>query len=111
MGFRDDVQKAVEYGKNEAEKETGGDPGTMVSASVDGRSGFVKSIKRYGERTSEGWVLDDVKVTDDYSLSIDALEGTDIQSHKKKIRLYKAFGEKMEELGINCPVEIDTYSY
>lgn len=114
--LKDDLETALGYAKKEAEKVDGGDPGTMVSTKVDGRSGFVSKMKDNGDKKGGDYVFNTengkVKLDgDDYSLHIDILKGTDIQKHKKKIRAYRAFNEKMEELGYSLGMDIDTYSY
>lgn len=109
--FESAVQEAVEYAKNEADAVTGGDPGTMVSAEVNGNKSFARNFKDHGTDTGSAWTIDGATVSDDYSFHLDVLEGTDIQSHKKKIRAIRAFKEKMQELGYDCDVEVNTYSY
>jgi DNA-binding PadR family transcriptional regulator len=111
MSFTDDVSNAAEYAKREAEKVPDGRTRKMVSASVDGRSEFAQSMKRYGERTRDGWSLEQVKMNDSYGIILSVIEENDFGSHKKRIRAYRAFREKIEQQGVKCPLEISTHSY
>lgn len=109
--FTSEVNQAAEKAKRAAEKESGGDPGTMVSASVDGRTGFVNQFKQEGEKQGNKWVIGDVSLDEDYGLHLSVLSGTDIQLHSKKIAAYRAFEKEMEKQGWNCGLEISSYSY
>lgn len=110
MGFVEDVKTAIQYAEQKADETSGGDPGTMVTASVDGRSAFVSKFKEAGEGGGP-WTIGSAKLSEDYSFHLDVLTGTDIQLHSKKIAQYRGFEEKMEELGWNVNIEIDTYAY
>jgi len=105
--------KAVRESKKAAKSKTGGDPGTMVSASVDGRYGFAKKFKKYSLNKNGKYTFKDVPVTldSDNGIHIDVLEGTNIQSHSKKIAMYRKFSEVMEEQEYNCGLNVNTYSY
>lgn len=110
MSFDDAVRTAIEYAREQAEQESGGDPATSVTADVDGRSGFVQKFKQHGDEVRNGWEIGNAKLTEDYGFVLNALSGTDIQSHSKKIRALRAFEGKMKDLGYNCDIEISTYS-
>lgn len=105
--------KAVRESKKAANATTGGDPGTMVSASVDGRCGFSKTFKKYATKRKNKYTIDDIPVSldSDNGLYIGVLEGTDIQLHSKKIAMYRKFAEVMKKQGYNCGLDINTYSY
>lgn len=105
--FTGAVKTAAEYARQEAESASGGDPDTMVSAGVDGRSAFAKNFKEYGTKVGNGWEIGRVRLNDDYSLVLAV--GT--QLHSKRVRAYRAFSEKMESLGFSCSIDISTYSY
>lgn len=112
--FKEAVEGALKYAKEEADSVSGGDPATSVTAEVDGRSGFASNMKKNGTEKRGDYVIKtdagSVKMGSDYSLSINVLSGTDIQKHSKKIRAYRAFDERMGELGYNTSMDINTYS-
>lgn len=111
MSFEDAIDTAVEEARKAADEAEGGDPGTMVSAEVDGRTSFVSKFKDEATDTGNGWELNGVKLTDDYGLTLPVPSGTDAQLHSKKIAALRAFADEMENQGWSCGLDINTYAY
>lgn len=103
--FEEAIEQAVTEAKQAAEETDRGDPGTMVSATVDGRCGFAKKMH------SLGGEVNDVKVTDDNGLVLPLPSGQAVQLHSKRIAALRAFAETMEEHGWNVGLDVSTYSY
>lgn len=113
--FKAAVERAAEAAAAEAnDADVAGDPATHVTAYVDGRTGFVRDFKAYGDETRSGrYEVGPVSVrsgSDGYVLSISGLKGTNIQNHKKKRLLYETFEEEMADAGWNMSLELSQYA-
>lgn len=112
--FINALEIAVKKSKQAADNVEGGDPGTLVSAKVDGRcKNFIKTFKLHGNKQNGSYSFNGIPVTlsKDNGIHIDALKGTDYQLHSKKVALYETFGKCMKEQGYSCTVKVNTYSY
>jgi hypothetical protein len=102
MLIEDSVKQSLDAARRAIKEcQEGGDPATSVWCELDGR--------KVPEKLKNDEILN-VTVDDDYRLRLNLLTGTDIQNHKKKMAMYKAFCEEMKENGFDLGHSIETYS-